>query len=241
MSDKEHLNDLFKSVKNEDQRLALLLPQIEQAILYANKRDVRFLLNQIKFEQLDKFISRERVIRLMSIKSMLTASSNSSLIDIEMADYIYREEVIPSCYQYGPFGLRWSDKLVNKCGYVLINDKDSKVAFVSKERNDLGIIPIKVYKKSLQEIENNRDFSEQKFELLRTMIYCLKSHTKRYYCTRGSQVKKSEPPNWFKKINKGKIRQKYWYYYDSKYYTPTIENWPYSDLDSKLSGNRIWN
>ena len=157
-----------------------------------------------------------------------------------MAIYIYREEIVPSCYQIGPFYSRL-DKLVNKCGYILINGKNNKITFISKEKDDLGITPIAVYKKSLKAIENNEGFHDQKINLLRTMIYCLKSSTKRFYCTRGSQVNKSEPSKWFSEINKEKSRQKYWYYYQNEYYNKTIESWPYPDMERKVRGERILN
>ena len=109
---------------------------------------------------------------------------------------------------------------------------------------DANVIKIPVSRDLRQSVRTNiggNPFRYKKINLLRTMIYCLKSSTKRFYCTRGSQVNKSEPSKWFSEINKEKSRQKYWYYYENEYYNKTIESWPYPDMERKVRGERILN
>ena len=65
----------------------------------------------------------------------------------------------------------------------------------------------------------------------------MKSSQRRFYCTRNTDIKKSEVISWFNDINKGKNRQKYWYYNEIYY---DINNWPFYNSEDKINKERIW-
>ena len=65
----------------------------------------------------------------------------------------------------------------------------------------------------------------------------MKSSQSRFYCTRNTQIKKNEVISWFNEVNKGKNRQKYWYYKEIYY---DINNWPFNNSKDKINKKRIW-
>ena len=236
LSQENDLENLYLSLDNPNYKFSIILPHLEQALLYGDKSNLQMMLNQIKFNKISLPSKNRKVTKLLSLKNNLNSEKNNSLVNMEIGDYIYREKIIPICYQMPPNPIEVK-MISNECGYFLINLKRDKFEFISKSHSNIGLVPISIFKKSLNEIKNDKSLDEEKYNLLKRMIYCMKGYERRFYCSRNADIKKSEPIKWFKELNKGKERQKYWYY-ENPYYN--LNNWPFYDSDSKRKKERVW-
>jgi len=236
LAKEDDLKNLYLSLDNPNYKFSIILPHLEQALLYGDTSNLHMMLNQINFKEINLPSKNRKVIKLLSLKNKLNSKLNLSLINIEIGDYIYREKIIPICYQMPPNPIEVK-MISNECGYFLINLKRDKFEFISKSHSNIGLVPISIFKKSLNEIKNDKSLDEEKYNLLKRMIYCMKGYERRFYCSRNADIKKSEPIKWFKELNKGKERQKYWYY-ENPYYN--LNNWPFYDSDSKRKKERVW-
>ena len=236
LSKEDDLKNLYLSLDNPNYKFSIILPHLEQALLYGDTSNLHMMLNQINFKEINLPSKNRKVIKLLSLKNKLNSKLNLSLINIEIGDYIYREKIIPICYQMPPNPIEVK-MISNECGYFLINLKRDKFQFISKSHSNIGLVPINIFKKSLNEMKNDKSLDEEKYNLLKRMIYCMKGYERRFYCSRNADIKKSEPIKWFKELNKGKERQKYWYY-EKPYYN--LNNWPFNNSDSKRKKERVW-
>ncbi len=236
LSKEDDLKNLYLSLDNPNYKFSIILPHLEQALLYGDTSNLHMMLNQINFKEINLPSKNRKVIKLLSLKNKLNSKLNLSLINMEIGDYIYREKIIPICYQMPPNPIEVK-MISNECGYFLINLKRDKFQFISKSHSNIGLVPINIFKKSLNEMKNDKSLDEEKYNLLKRMIYCMKGYERRFYCSRNADIKKSEPIKWFKELNKGKERQKYWYY-EKPYYN--LNNWPFNNSDSKRKKERVW-
>ena len=156
------------------------------------------------------------------------------LIDIQIGDYIYKEKIIPNCYQMPPMPTKVSN-VSQKCGYFYFN-KD-RVVFIEKKYEDIGLVPIEVFKKSIRSSEFESFNSNFKNNLLQRMIYCMKGYERNFYCIRDRKITKNQVIGWFNRINKNKKIQKYWYF-DDRFKMP---NWPHYNNEYKIKQERIFN
>ena len=236
LSKKDDLQNTYLSLKNFNNQFSLILPQVEQALLYGDKSNALIMLNQINLKKISIPSKKNNIIKLLSIKNNLNSKNNNSLINMKIGNYIYREEIIPICYQMPPNPIEV--KMISKeCGYFLIDQEKDKFEFIPKSHSNIGLVPINIFKNSLNEIKNDNSFDEEKYNLLKRMIFCMKGYERRFYCTRNADIKKSEPIKWFRELNEGKERQKHWYY-EKPYYD--LSNWPFYDSDSKRKKERVW-
>ena len=163
------------------------------------------------FRKIDLKFGKNKITKLISIKNKLNNTYSEAIINSEIGNYIYRENLIPHCYQMPPNPIQLKE-ISNQCGYLKFNHKQDRFIFEKKSHSNIGLIPINIFKQSLEEIEVENLNESVKINLLKRMIYCMKSSQRRFYCTRNTDIKKSEVISWFNDINKGKNRQKYWYY-----------------------------
>ena len=192
------------------------------------------MLNLFDFEK-TKIISKiKKINKLKKIKRELNKDVHNLLIDIEIGDYIYKEKIIPNCYQMPPKPTTVSN-VSQKCGYYYFNN--DRVVFINKEYKDIGLVPIEVFKKSITNSEFEFLNSNFKNNLFLRMIYCMKGYERNFYCIRNKQITKNQVIGWFNKINKNKKTQKYWYFND-RYNMP---NWPHYSNEYKIKQERIFN
>ena len=236
LSKEDDLINIYLSLKNPNYRFSIILPHLEQALLYGDKSNLRTMLNQINFKKINIPSKNRKVIKLLSLKNKLNLKYNNSLLNSEIGNYIYREEIIPACYQMPPKPIEVKT-ISGECGYFLINEDKETFEFISKSHSNIGLVPINIFKQSLNEIKYNKSFELEKYNLLKRMIYCMKGFNRRFNCIRNVDIKKTEPIKWFKELNKGKERQKYWYYEESYY---DINNWPFFSSEDKMNKERIW-
>ena len=232
----ENFENIYFSSNNPNYQFSLLLPQIEQALLYGDKSNLLNMLNQINFGKIDSKFGKNKITKLISIKKKFNEKFNESIINSEIGNYIYREKIIPNCFLMPPNPIKVK-RITNQCGYFVFNYEKDKFVFELKLYSNIGLVPINVFKESLEEIKGDKTKTSAKINLLKRMIYCLKSSQRRFYCIRNENIKKSEVIRWFNDVNKGKERQKYWYY-DKIYYD--INNWPFYNSEDKINKNRIW-
>ena len=231
-SNQTDITDLYFS--NFNNKFLLALPHLEQAILYGDKQNLRSMLNLFDFKKVNISSKIKKINRLKKLKKEINKDINNLLIDIQIGDYIYKEKIIPNCYQMPPKPTKVSN-VSQKCGYFYFN-KD-KVVFIDKKYEDIGLVPIEVFKKSITNSKFeilNRNF---KNNLLKRMIYCMKGYERNFYCIRDKKITKNQVIGWFNKINKNKEIQKYWYF-DDRYKMP---NWPHYNSEYKIKQKKIFN
>ncbi|MDA9148783.1 hypothetical protein N9O08_02645, partial [Alphaproteobacteria bacterium] len=204
------------------------------AILYGDKQNLRSMLNLFDFQKISIVSKIKKINKLKKLKNELNNNIHNLLVDIEIGDYIYKEKIIPNCYQMPPKPTNVSN-ISQKCGYFYFIE--DRVIFIDKKYEDIGLVPIDVFKKSIINSKFELFDSNFKNNLLQRMIYCMKGYERNFYCIRNKKITKDQVISWFNKINKNKIIQKYWYF-DDRYKRP---NWPHYSNKDKIKQERIFN
>ena len=233
-ANQKNISDLYFSIINANNKFLLALPHLEQAILYGDKKNLRTMLNLFDFQQININSKIKKINKLKKLKNKLNNDIHNLLIDIEIGDYIYKEKIIPNCYQMPPKPTKVSN-ISQKCGYFSF-DKN-RVFFIDKKYEDIGLVPIDVFKKSITSSKFDSFNNNFKNNLLQRMIYCMKGYERKFYCIRDRKITKDQVISWFNKINKNKKIQKYWYF-DDRYKRP---NWPHYSNEDKIKQERIYN
>ena len=79
-------------------------------------------------------LSQEELnVKITKLKKEINKDIHNLLIDIQIGDYIYKEKIIPNCYQMPPKPTKVSN-VSQKCGYFYFS-KD-KVVFIDKKYED---------------------------------------------------------------------------------------------------------
>ena len=233
-ANQKNISDLYFSNINTNNKFLLALPHLEQAILYGDKQNLRSMLNLFDFQKINIVSKIQKINKLKKLKNELNNNIHNLLIDIEIGDYIYKEKIIPICYQLPPKPTNVSN-ISQKCGYFYFIE--DRVIFIDKKYEDIGLVPIDVFKKSIINSKFELFDSNFKNNLLQRMIYCMKGYERNFYCIRNKKITKDQVISWFNKINKNKIIQKYWYF-DDRYKRP---NWPHYSNEEKIKQERIYN
>jgi hypothetical protein len=228
------ISDLYSSSMNANNKFLLTLPHLEQAILYGDKQNIRSMLNLFDFQKINIVSKIKKINKLKKLKVKLNNNIHNLLIDIQIGDYIYKEKIIPICYQMPPKPTKVSN-ISQKCGYFSFNK--NRVFFIDKKYEDIGLVPIDIFKKSMTSSKFESFNSNFKNNLLQRMIYCMKGYERNFYCIRDRKITKDQVISWFNKINENKIIQKYWYF-DDRYKRP---NWPHYNNKDKIKQERIFN
>jgi len=233
-ANQKNISDLYFSNINTNNKFLLALPHLEQAILYGDKQNLRSMLNLFDFQKISIVSKIKKINKLKKLKNELNNNIHNLLVDIEIGDYIYKEKIIPNCYQMPPKPTNVSN-ISQKCGYFYFIE--DRVIFIDKKYEDIGLVPIDVFKKSIINSKFELFDSNFKNNLLQRMIYCMKGYERNFYCIRNKKITKDQVISWFNKINKNKIIQKYWYF-DDRYKRP---NWPHYSNKDKIKQERIFN
>jgi len=233
-ANQKDISDLYFSNINTNIKFLLALPHLEQAILYGDKQNLRSMLNLFDFQKISIVSKIKKINKLKKLKNELNNNIHNLLVDIEIGDYIYKEKIIPNCYQMPPKPTNVSN-ISQKCGYFYFIE--DRVIFIDKKYEDIGLVPIDVFKKSIINSKFELFDSNFKNNLLQRMIYCMKGYERNFYCIRNKKITKDQVISWFNKINKNKIIQKYWYF-DDRYKRP---NWPHYSNKDKIKQERIFN
>jgi len=233
-ANQKNISDLYFTNINSNNKFLLALPHLEQAILYGDKQNLRSMLNLFDFQKINIVSKIKKINKLKKLKHELNKDIYNLLIDIEIGDYIYKEKIIPNCYQMPPKPTKVSN-ISQKCGYFSF-DKN-RVFFIDKKYEDIGLVPIDIFKKSITSFKFESFNNNFKNNLLQRMIYCMKGYERNFYCIRDRKITKDQVISWFNKINKNKKTQKYWYF-DDRYKRP---NWPHYSNEDKIKQERIYN
>ena len=101
-ANQKDISDLYFSNINTNNKFLLALPHLEQAILYGDKQNLRSMLNLFDFQKINIVSKIQKINKLKKLKNELNNNIHNLLVDIEIGDYIYKEKIIPSCYQMPP-------------------------------------------------------------------------------------------------------------------------------------------
>ena len=233
-SNQKDITDLYFSNFNSNNKFLLVLPHLEQAILYGDKQNLKSMLNLFDFKKIKISSKMKKINKLKKLKQEMNNDIYNLLIDIQIGDYIYKEKIIPNCYQMPPEPTKVSN-ISQKCGYFYFN-KDG-IDFINKKYTDIGLVPIEIFRKSITRHEFDSFNSNFKNNLFKRMIYCMKGYERNFYCIRDKKITKNQVIGWFNKINKNNKIQKYWYF-DDRYMMP---NWPHYSNKYKIRQERIFN
>ena len=233
-SNQKDITNLYFTNFNANNKFLLALPHLEQAILYGDKQNLRSMLNLFDFKRVNISSKIKKINKLKELKKEMNNDIHNLLIDIQIGNYIYKEKIIPNCYQMPPEPTKVSN-VSQKCGYFYFN-KDG-IDFINKKYENIGLIPIDIFKKSITRSEFDSFNSNFKNNLLKRMIYCMKGYERNFYCIRDKKITKNQVIGWFNRINRNKKIQKYWYF-DNRYKMP---NWPHYNNEYKIKQERIFN
>ena len=214
---------LLSSPLSPKMRFAVLMPQIEQAILYGEYNEALALFGAlgVPFEKADKDkINDGMASRRKSLFQAINAlGQDGPARNYAVGSHIYLFGVIPSCLARAPMPLK--PRETNACGFMSLDG--SEVKLVEKARSDLGQIPVRLFRSAQEKLSGSELPSDLEIKILNRLIYCFKGSQRRFSCTRKDLVEKTEVRSWFSRLNKGEKRQKYWYF-DEIYFEP--DAWP---------------
>ncbi len=219
----EGLQRLLASSLPPKMLFAVLMPQIEQAILYGEYSEALALFGALgassekshKNDINNRMASRQKSL----IHTVNALQKDSPAQNYAVGSHIYLFGVIPSCLARPPMPLK--PREINACGFMSLDG--SKVKLVKKARSDLGQIPLRLFRSAQEKLSGSQLPSDLEIKILNRLIYCFKGSQRRFSCTRKDLVEKTEVRSWFSRINKGETRQKYWYF-DEIYFEPHA--WP---------------
>lgn len=219
----EGLQRLLASSLPPKMLFAVLMPQIEQAILYGEYNEALTLFGAlgVPSEKADKDdINNGMASRQESLIHAINAlRQDGPAQNYAVGSHIYLFGVIPSCLARAPMPL--NPHGINACGFMSLDG--SKVKLVEKARSDLGQIPLRLFRSAQEKLSGSQLPSDLEIKILNRLIYCFKGSQRRFSCTRKDSVQKTEVRSWFSRLNKGEKRQKYWYF-DEIYFEP--DAWP---------------
>ncbi len=219
----EGMRRLLASPLTPKMLFAVLMPHIEQAILYGEYNEVRALFGAMgnSFEKTaknniaDGMASRHKSL-IHAIKAL---DQGGPAQNYAVGSHIYLFGVIPSCLARAPMPLKPPETSV--CGFMSLDG--SEIKLVKKARSNLGQIPVRLFRSAQEDLSRTELPSDLEIKILNRLIYCFKGSKRRFSCTRNDLVKKAEVRQWFGRLNKGEKRQKHWYF-DEIYFEP--DAWP---------------
>ena len=219
----EGLQRLLASSLPPKMLFAVLMPHIEQAILYGEYNEALILFGAlgVPSEKADnEYINNGMASRQKSLLHAINAlGQDGPTRDYAVGSFIYLFGVIPSCLARAPMPLKTHE--INTCGFMSLDG--SKVKIVKKARSDLGQIPLRLFRSAQEKLSRSQLPEDLEIKILNRLIYCFKGSQRRFSCTRKDLVDKTEVRSWFSRLNKGEKRQKYWYF-DEIYFEP--DAWP---------------